>query len=595
MPIRLYGPWTLEVVKAIHNWENRYVIAHADSGSGTYGGQVGEVVDVEGPAWTLNAQYKAHGTDVWRSSDMKIMSVPELVETDTIIGSEDPLPKPDFEDIQWKARFRGEGFFAIPVRPYALRPHDLMQMPDGIFEASLGAYYMAVRVENHWGLAFGPDHVLDISAQSRAELAIRNIFVLNNWSFSELESLGQRMSGTGISLEGLEPGQARTYYFKVNVSGARARKHDVTFAVFNRAGMADPANPKRFVRKQIFVSRTRIDPATHEIVSEVQEGEIRVKLREVAIDQKNAVKRRRPTVVHPGGGGSLTPAESDDLRRKLEKLLEGRKVDPCAIRDLIERYCGCDCEGGKEPPLPSDGKHDYPPFFAFPTKFDYAIVPRSPFEGQHGPLPYDDPWWKVLLLIIAVVSLIGGMLAEGAAVAYQEDENLIGKLGRFQQNDIDAALCELDTDRALAMKTVLDAQSGEDFQMPMVALDGTVPVAGTPLTRAEIAALLPLPPGDVRRKVFKSGARTGFTHGIVSALTIDGHMEATWTIPQVLIIPDPAFGEPTSRKGDSGSIWVQSATMRPVALHHTGATDGSGSFALASLLDDVQTRLSITI
>jgi hypothetical protein len=150
MPLRLYGPWTLEVVKAIHNWDNRYVISGAASGAGTYGAAVGEVVDVDGPAWILNAQYQERGTTLWRSSDMEIDTAPERVDIRAIIGAEDPLPERDFEDIQWDAKFRGDGFFAVPVRPYALRMNDLMQMPDGIFEASLGTYYMAVRVENHW-------------------------------------------------------------------------------------------------------------------------------------------------------------------------------------------------------------------------------------------------------------------------------------------------------------------------------------------------------------------------------------------------------------------------------------------------------------
>ena len=593
MPLRFFGSWQLEVQKAIHNWENRFQITGATSGSGTFPGVVGAPMQIDGDAWNLDAQYRKTGTNVWRDSAMKLLSQPEFVDIDTMIGSEDPLPEPDFEDIQWNAKFLGDGYFNIPIRPYAVRTNDFMQMPDGIFEAALGGYYMAVRVENHWGLAFTQDHVLNITPQSRAHLAMRNIYVNDGWSSAELDALGQTMSAFGVSLDGLEPGSSRTVYFKLDVRGASPRKHDVTFSLFNRAGMGDVMKEKRYITKKIFVSRSHIDPITHEIVTEVQEGHVRVKLREIAIDKKTAAKRRRPLPSAPLGP-SPSPV-SDDLRKALERYLAGRRVEPHLICDILKLLCGRDCcEEGL--PLPSDGKYEYPPFFAFPTKFDYTITPRDPFPGQYGPIPYDDPWWKVLLLIAAAVMFVGGLLAEGADLAYQEDENLIGKLGKFQQNDIDAAICVLDTDRALAMKTVLDAQSDEDFKMPIVGLNGSIGITGAPLTHAEIAALLMLPATDPKRKVFKSGARTGLTHGLMAMLVKDGHPGAAWTIDQLKILPDPAFpAEPTSQQGDSGSIWVQTATMRPVALNHSGADPDDGSFAFGSLLADVQTRLGITI
>ncbi|MBT2419295.1 hypothetical protein J7F01_32495 [Streptomyces sp. ISL-22] len=74
----------------------------------------------------------------------------------------------------------------------------------------------------------------------------------------------------------------------------------------------------------------------------------------------------------------------------------------------------------------------------------------------------------------------------------------------------------------------------------------------------------------------------------------DGHPKATWNIDQLVLETDPAFGEPVSREGDSGSVWVHSASLRPIALHHSGnVNDDNGG--IASLLEDVQARLGITI
>ena len=227
---------------------------------------------------------------------------------------------------------------------------------------------------------------------------------------------------------------------------------------------------------------------------------------------------------------------------------------------------------------------------------DYTVTPAIPYEGQFGPIPYDDPWWKVLLIIAAVVLLVAGMIAEASDIAYQNEDNVIGRLGRFQQDDIDAALCVINTDRALVMNTMLDAQSGEDFLSPLTALNGMVTVqTGNVMTHAEISNLLALPIDDAERKVIKSGATTGFTHGVIAGLSPVGHPEATWNIDQLFIIRDPDFDEPVSRAGDSGSVWIHTATLRPVGLNHSGSADDSGDTAWASLLEDVQTLLNITI
>jgi hypothetical protein len=41
MSITLYGRWRLEVTEAIHNWQNRFVIAGADVGSGVFPPDIG--------------------------------------------------------------------------------------------------------------------------------------------------------------------------------------------------------------------------------------------------------------------------------------------------------------------------------------------------------------------------------------------------------------------------------------------------------------------------------------------------------------------------------------------------------------------------
>jgi hypothetical protein len=596
MGVILYGRWNLEVTKAIHNWENRFVIEGATAGNGTYPPTVGLNVAASGAAWSLRAQYQEPGEASWKPSAMILDPGLDRVDVRARIGSEDPLPEVDYEDIEWDARYLDGTLFEIPYRPYAVRTSDLFEMPDGIFEAAIGVYYMGVRVVNRWGLPFGEEHALDISPASRAELAARGIQVIDAWSQAELAALGQRQLGTGMVLGPLVPGSARTVYFKVDVSAAAPRKHEVEFLLRNLSGMADPAHPARRVRKQIFVSSTWVDPQSGEIVSEVEEGTLRLRLREIAVDRENGRRARRlcpPRKRRPRARDKRALAR---LKGALQAVLDGKPVDPCLVQEILTCACLCDGDGPGGPGRPGgggDGKFCFDPFFSFPTRFSYTVTPREPFPGQHGPIPYQDPWWKVLLLIIAILLAIAGALVEAADVAYQDEDLVIGTLGRIQRDDVDAALCEIDTDRALSFLTTLDAQSDETSQAFVAALDGNISLSAPVMTRAELDPIMALPVNDPQRKVHKSGARTGLTHAIMTGFAPNGHDKSSWSIDQLILATDPAFGELVSQPGDSGSIWVHTASMRPVALHHSG--DGSGVSGFASLLEDVQTRLNITI
>jgi len=234
MAIQLHGRWTLQITKAIHSWENRFRVADAAIGNGTYPPTVGLSLLADGAAWSLIAEYRENNAAPWKPSDMMIDPAPERVDILAVIGAEDPLPKRDFEDIRWEARYQGGTMLEVPYRPAAVRTTDLFQMPDGIFETSLGTYYMAVRVVNRWGLPFTADHVLDITPASRAALAARGIQVIDAWSAAELASLGQTQAGGGMVLGPLTPGAGRTLFFKIDVRDAAPRKHEVEFICWNR-------------------------------------------------------------------------------------------------------------------------------------------------------------------------------------------------------------------------------------------------------------------------------------------------------------------------------------------------------------------------
>lgn len=597
MPVEMHGRWRLEVVKAIHNWENRYVITGADQGNGTYAGNVGEVIDVAGlPSWELRGEYEdPDEPGAWKPTEMRVLSSSiHGADLSKVIGAEDPLPHEDYEDLQWEATFTGS-MIGVPYRPYAVRPADLFQMPDGVFESALGTYYMGVRVRNRWGRSLSDHHVVDVSDRSRTALSNRGVEVIDAWSDAELRTLGQEQDGTGMVLGPLEPGESRTVFFKVDVSDAPARKHPVEFVCLNTGGTVDPGNEKRSAERSIFVSNSHVDPSTDELVCEVDEGELRMSLDEIALDRERAVRNRERKPVERRRADEEEVRR--DLRETVDALLRGEDVDVCEIQRLLSCYCaGGEGDGDDDLP-PSDDRFTYGPFYAIPKEYSYDIHPDEPYEGQYGPLPYQDPWWKVALLIVAAVLLVAGALEEASDAAYHDEDIVIGPLDRWQQDDVDAAVCRLTTDRVRDFDGVLDAQSGEPFDDPVTSLDGTVDLEGPVMSKSEVRSLAMLPSGDPERKVFKSGARTGLTHGIVSGFVDEGYDElgTTWSIDQLRIDPDPDFESETSREGDSGSIWVHAESHRPVALHHTGNVESEGGpeFSTASLLEDVTNQLDI--
>lgn len=606
MSIRLYGQWRLTVIEAIHNWDNRFVISEASSGTGIYPPTVGSTVNVNGESWLLDAQHQPPG-EAWQSSAMIFeLSVPEHVSIQATIGAEDPLPTEDYRDIRWQGVYLGNMMFDIPYRPYAVRTTDLFQMPDGVFEGSLGTYYMGVRVTNRWGMSFSENHVLDITQASRVALAAQGVIVIDEWSSAELASLGQRQAGTGMVLGSIKPGESRTVFFKVDVSQAPPRKHTVEFICRNTNGMADPGHPARRVSKSIYVSRTSYDVNTGEMVFDARQGSLRLKLEEVVYDSEGYRRNRRQ--LRAANGSAKGKLDLGKLRRALKELLEGKHVDLCEIQRLLACYC---LEDEDED---STSRPIYEPFYAFPTKFTATVIPRFPFTGQYGPLLYDDPWWKFALAVLAAILWLLGALEESGQSAYEDEDFVIGTLFDSQRHHLDAALCLIDTSRSLSFRTVLDAQSDEDNQAPVIALDGVVnDIEFDVMSEQDINDLFleAANTGDTSvLRVFKSGLRTGLTFAEISRFS-DPWVRCDQRDTSLADCPDdrrtrfddpdrPTIeftmvtgGDPNAQisdPGDSGSVWIHLDTRRIVALNHSG----NDTTALGSLMAHIVDAFNIS-
>jgi hypothetical protein len=607
MPITMHGHWRLRVTGAFGQGNNRFVISGASSGNGTFALNVGTVVDVNGlPDWSLDAQFEdPENPGTWISIEIRIQEQDQtratlsttILSFHTVTGDNGDIlvPRGDV----WEGVFLGP-MMDIPWRPWAVRESDLFQLPDGVFDVSLGTCLMGVRVRNLWGRTIsGAVHI--ITQASRADLASSGIQVIDEF---DMGPVGQGTVFNQPFHPDLEPGATVTSWFKLDIRNANPGKYDVEFFTYNRGWVTrDPDSPQRRATRKIFVTRSDVDQQTGELVNTTPEGELRLFLRELVIDAQGArrARHRKPTRRPPSDAPSL-----DELRRLLKGLLAGERVDPCLLRRLWE--CMCACEGGDGGR--GDGRGNggrkigndrffFDPFYAFPARLRYRVTPAVPFAGQFGPIPFDDPWWKLALLILAFLLLLAGLFSQATDNAYNEDKLVIGELTSWQQNDIDAAVALLNGSRSIPapLKQVLDAQSGELGINPVEQLDGILQLASPIMTRAEVEEILMgTSLNDPLRKVFKSGARTGLSHGLMIGSSPwneprddDG---TVFSIGQLRIGNDPDFEELVANKGDSGSIWVHTQSLRPIALNHSGNPEANT--ASASYLEDIAAWLGVS-
>jgi len=253
-------------------------------------------------------------------------------------------------------------------------------------------------------------------------------------------------------------------------------------------------------------------------------------------------------------------------------------------------------------------------FLGYPTGLQYTVAYNGGFFGSTGPLAFGLTSWKALLanaMLQFDLALPGAIEAELVSTA---DQAVVGTVKASvlnapttapsppppstQAGSVDAAVATARGNRSLGAPLFgyLDAATGEPNTAAVVGLNGTFNSSGF-MTNAEIDAAL-ASGVQANLKVHKSGAGTGVTHGIVSALLpVVARDDETGTLQfvnQILIAPDAAFqaaGGKVAGLGDSGSLWIQTSTNKVVGMTHTVGSSG----VVASRIQDVVNALGIAL
>lgn len=625
------GDWRITVVSKDADWAQRVVAEGAQGGTQTLPGALSastQVFGADGAPWTLRIDHRDDDGN-WAKSALQATSSVSGVRLEYIVRSEDNTTTSsdrDFNDLV--IRLDKLGVVSQPVPPFAIRPETMQAMPEGVFEATLGRYFMAVRVVNIFGLTWPASARVGLSDRSRAWLHAGGVEIVDAWTADEQASVGQTVVNGRVAVGALPAGGSRLIYFKADVSRAQVRKHSVELQVDSDTGAEDTALISPKAKAPIQVSRTTYDAAAGTFVAQCDVGTLSANIKHLVVDYgsfKRAMGRARR--LHDGGGGGAEKccdrSELERIRERLRAFMEGKEVDICAIWRDLSRCCsgndGCHCNDWTK------GCGTDLSFFAWPTVMDYTVSYRSPFPGQYGPIPYDDPWWKVLLIIIAIILSLAAAASAVADLANRADSVVIGTLTRSVLNaldarpatapgpndpgSIDAAVAALNGSRTLSpgVFSFLDAQPGEFYTAtPITGLGGHFDSPGTVVSNAQINALLQNlhdhpddPAAKDALRVYKSGARSGIGIGalvsdvipVAPRLNHDGSV--IFLLNQLNISQDEDTTDGLSCAGDSGSLWLQRETNAIVALNHGGPVTDDGSFALACRIEDVMSQIGI--
>jgi hypothetical protein len=614
------GKWRVRVTEKNAGFEHRFRITGANAGNGIYPGVVGTEAIAEGDGWMITMEWNNGTGSGWQESAvLRAVGSISLLILVNILRADDNFPDQrdnDFDDLVITCTDL-DPIFKVVQRPFALDRGTLTMLPDGIFDASQGVQYMGVRVRNTWDFDWGPftGVMIGIANSSRTALQSQGLLVIDTWTSQEQQALQQEVTGGFVKIPALRRGEERTVYFKLDVRNAQPSKPVINFVAQRTAW--DPAYDAltRQEPRQIFISRSTYNPLTRELVAEVPEGTVFLRLNHIIVDKVAMEKAmlyalRNPCRHNPPRPGKKSSSSAsgldknrlrEELKEFLEGLLTGKRVDPCKLRSLLEACCdkGDSGQGGGGHPG-NGGLGDGPggddwcrfkPFHWIPIEFEYRIVPNPAYVGQFGPLAFEDPWWKVLLIILAILLEVASLIYD--YIKAGEDSNfVIGKIAAKSartSSNIDAAIALLNGSRGIALN-VMEAQ-GDDINngLPINgAAGGSVAIDRTDNGDRGIEdAVL----GNI---VFKSGARSATTRGTVSGISLNTLVEGINYTNQVFILPLAApNNQPLSQGGDSGSLWIDLTSRRPVALNFAGPSVDDGSNAIANPIRDVVTLFDI--
>ncbi len=262
--------------------------------------------------------------------------------------------------------------FAIPNRPFATEPFTGLMTPDGIFEIALGQQNINMHVAN------------SAAAVSNVQVYVESV-----------SDPGIVVTPQTFYIASAAKGASHLFSWQADFTLASPGKHLVSFIVQTASG-------HQRIIKNIFVTRMQFNPATHSFSVTTPEGVIDVAFKEMIgpADPLCCPGRKRSI-------GNLCTSGRCDVRTALltaltdASALQANSFAKASLLQFLSQEFR---------------RYDRNFVFCMPQvllgSLDAAVTPTPPYAGQYGDLPFQDPWWKIVLAILAFLLLIAAAIAE---------------------------------------------------------------------------------------------------------------------------------------------------------------------------------------
>ncbi|MBA4537231.1 hypothetical protein H1Z61_08760 [Bacillus aquiflavi] len=254
--------------------------------------------------------------------------------------------------------------FIIPNRPFASEPITGLMTPDGIFEVSLGKQMIHAHFMNN-----GP-------AIDQVQIYIESV-----------SDPGIVVTPRTYKIDHAATGVSHLFSWEADFSAATPGKHMVSFIVITAAGL------QRII-KTIFLTKMSFNPATHSFSVMTPEAVFNVAFKKMigprdphCSNKKNTQGDEKATLLEVLNGVGNSRANDDESENLLDYLSKAISV----TNDPRFKLC-------------------VPQLLLGELEAQLQLTPPS--EGQYGDLPFQDPWWKVVLAVVAFVLLVAAAIAE---------------------------------------------------------------------------------------------------------------------------------------------------------------------------------------
>ncbi|SDX31986.1 hypothetical protein SAMN05444487_11419 [Marininema mesophilum] len=357
--------------------------------------------------------------------------------------------------------------FAIPNRPFASEPITGLMTPDGIFEVSLGKQIINIHLINS-GIAVNQ---VQVYIESISDPGIVITAHTHDIAYADSEV-------------------SHLFSWEADFSAAAPGKHMVSFIVVTASGH------QRIIKK-IFVTKMNFNPSNLSFSVTTPEAVFDVAFKEM-----------------------IGPQDITCSNKKIDIACYSDRKPLLDVLNVVGELQSCDCQSNNLLNYLCKGvRVTNNPHFSLCArqlligKIKAQVQPTPAYKGQYGDLPFQDPWWKVVLAIVAFVLLVAAAIAEavdgsgdltaGGGGTHDLPSNSGGECCTpAAQNGGDSKIAAGLVAAAATVATIAGASDARDpFRKGQ---DHTAPATGTELTLAETLDLsFSYPEEIVPGKAFK--------------------------------------------------------------------------------------------